>query len=446
MISIAPLGAGAVTITSFDPPAASMGTVLVLEGAGFLGTTRVTFLPVADGRMVEAVFTVASDSQLQVTVPAILPRGRDGRIVITVFTADSAAVTVPCAGLAEVTSTTSDGRGGDMFLVRDGGVLTTGGGGNLYLVESGGIVLANGGGGTVFFVEDGGTVRSGGGINYLQSGASLQAGASICLQGFCFPAPSCDGRVIFGVGATIAPPCTANTTALLDLSFSARPAGCGPGSGLFTLLRPPLPVCGDGVIGFQEECDDANTSGGDGCSPTCLFEHCGNGLLDIGEACDDGNGRSGDGCDRCGVEPSPDADADQVPDFADNCVAVPNGPLEVGVPGVGFQTDTDHDGVGDACAPQTDNPAAAPDVVRDVDGDGEMDATDGCPHTPANTGVDAGGCALAEFCARVDAKGRRGAVQCRRADWRNDEPLGRPKDCTVARGSRGGAARRCAPR
>jgi len=48
--------------------------------------------------------------------------------------------------------------------------------------------------------------------------------------------------------------------------------------------------CGDGKLNAlavpAEQCDDANTFGGDGCSATCRFEHCGNGVVDVGEDCD----------------------------------------------------------------------------------------------------------------------------------------------------------------
>lgn len=38
-------------------------------------------------------------------------------------------------------------------------------------------------------------------------------------------------------------------------------------------LRPQL-LCGNGIVDAQEECDDGNTMGGDGCSATCLHENC----------------------------------------------------------------------------------------------------------------------------------------------------------------------------
>lgn len=71
-------------------------------------------------------------------------------------------------------------------------------------------------------------------------------------------------------------------------------------------------VCGDGIRGPTEVCDDGNTADGDGCSADCqviedgylCFEPgefcvkivCGNGKLEPGEACDDGNTEGGDGC------------------------------------------------------------------------------------------------------------------------------------------------------
>ncbi|MFT3697631.1 MAG: DUF4215 domain-containing protein [Kofleriaceae bacterium] len=66
-------------------------------------------------------------------------------------------------------------------------------------------------------------------------------------------------------------------------------------------------TCGDGVVDVAtEQCDDGNTTNGDGCSSTCKIEvvnKCGNGALDSGEVCDDGNTASNDGCSAtCMVE------------------------------------------------------------------------------------------------------------------------------------------------
>ena len=62
-------------------------------------------------------------------------------------------------------------------------------------------------------------------------------------------------------------------------------------------------TCGNGIVEGGEECDDGNNVGGDGCSATCTIQTCGNGVVDGGESCDDGNTDNGDGCDdSCQVE------------------------------------------------------------------------------------------------------------------------------------------------
>lgn len=83
----------------------------------------------------------------------------------------------------------------------------------------------------------------------------------------------------------------------------------------------PADVCGDGVVGKSEECDDGNAKPGDGCSGVCSTDPgydclaagkpctvsttqvCGNGTKDMLEACDDGNAQNGDGCSStCSIE------------------------------------------------------------------------------------------------------------------------------------------------
>src|SRR6185312_13958997 len=70
-------------------------------------------------------------------------------------------------------------------------------------------------------------------------------------------------------------------------------------------------VCGDGTVNTGEQCDDGNTSNGDGCSSTCQKEStpstCGDGNVDVAtETCDDGNTVSGDGCSAtCQIETPP---------------------------------------------------------------------------------------------------------------------------------------------
>jgi len=76
------------------------------------------------------------------------------------------------------------------------------------------------------------------------------------------------------------------------------------------------PTCGNGTKETGENCDDGDVDAGDGCSPTCTVEDgftctdaspsvctstgggatCGNHTVESGEQCDDGNTTAGDGC------------------------------------------------------------------------------------------------------------------------------------------------------
>lgn len=94
-------------------------------------------------------------------------------------------------------------------------------------------------------------------------------------------------------------------------------------------------ICGDGVITASEECDDMNTADGDGCDMNCAVEQdyictgepsmcvpdvCGDGTLSPNETCDDGNTADGDGCDmECNVEFGWECD-----DTGANCAMVPS--------------------------------------------------------------------------------------------------------------------------
>ncbi len=78
-------------------------------------------------------------------------------------------------------------------------------------------------------------------------------------------------------------------------------------------------ICGDGILTSPEVCDDGNTVGGDGCSADCsavepgwscrvpgkkCVPDCGDGKVELGKQCDDGNTNSGDGCSStCLIEP-----------------------------------------------------------------------------------------------------------------------------------------------
>jgi cysteine-rich repeat protein len=69
---------------------------------------------------------------------------------------------------------------------------------------------------------------------------------------------------------------------------------------------PNTAICGDGVVEGGEACEDGNTQGCDGCSPTCRVEACGNGAIDCEEQCDAGvpNPPPATGCtSRCTAAP-----------------------------------------------------------------------------------------------------------------------------------------------
>ena len=120
---------------------------------------------------------------------------------------------------------------------------------------------------------------------------------------------------------------TAGLRSQVELSLAAGEtvviyvSGFGTACGDFGLDVAVVPdavdVCGDGVVGASEGCDDSNTSAGDGCSATCTVEAgwscppagggcdeiCGDGLLVGAEECDDGGTSDGDGCSStCTVE------------------------------------------------------------------------------------------------------------------------------------------------
>jgi len=69
--------------------------------------------------------------------------------------------------------------------------------------------------------------------------------------------------------------------------------------------------CGNDVEESDEQCDDGNTTSGDGCSRTCQLEWengavCGNGTVETGEQCDDGNLDDGDTCTSICQDTAPD--------------------------------------------------------------------------------------------------------------------------------------------
>lgn len=69
----------------------------------------------------------------------------------------------------------------------------------------------------------------------------------------------------------------------------------------------PVPVCGDGIVVGNQQCDDSVNDGGyNECYPGCVLgERCGDGIIQstAGETCDDNNDDNGDGCSAtCRIE------------------------------------------------------------------------------------------------------------------------------------------------
>jgi len=92
-----------------------------------------------------------------------------------------------------------------------------------------------------------------------------------------------------------------------------------------------------------------------------------------------------------------DADCDTVLTGADNCPNVPNGPAQAGIPGVGNQTNTDGDALGNACDLDDDNdslgltrsdgcnPAPGQPTFRDcIEAFVGTDPLDACANTSAS--------------------------------------------------------------
>jgi cysteine-rich repeat protein len=79
---------------------------------------------------------------------------------------------------------------------------------------------------------------------------------------------------------------------------------CAQGSAC-TSTPIDAPVCGDGQIAGEEECDDGNPNDHDACTNRCQFAVCGDGILQTGtEACDDGNAVETDNCLQTCLLPS----------------------------------------------------------------------------------------------------------------------------------------------
>ncbi len=183
-------------------------------------------------------------------------------------------------------------------------------------------------------------------------------------------------------------------------------------------------VCGDGVRGITEACDDSNRDPLDGCSDTCTIEDgfrcpdiagacraivCGDSRVEAPERCDDGNHDALDGCSAtCQVE---DGWACAIPGVACQAAACGDGIV------AGFEQCDDGMAVSPGCSAEcrleagylcaTPGSACVPTVCGDgtAEGteqcdDGNVRAYDGCDPSCHNEPSCAGG-----VCAAVCGDG-----------------------------------------
>jgi cysteine-rich repeat protein len=127
-------------------------------------------------------------------------------------------------------------------------------------------------------------------------------------QTFTAPDGTVGGPYILARGETLSPILCGN--GILETGEECDDGNTTNGDGCSAQCKIEAAACGNGVLEAGEQCDDGNTTSGDGCSATCQTEFCGDGIVQpgLGEECDDGaNGNNGDGCtDSCLINFNPD--------------------------------------------------------------------------------------------------------------------------------------------
>jgi len=126
-----------------------------------------------------------------------------------------------------------------------------------------------------------------------------------------FPSSRTDNANHYKLGAASDCIDVGTTASAVTTDYFGTSRSEGPGYDIGFYEKVHTPVCGDGYLAGSEECDDGNTTAGDGCNATCQEETptavCGNSTVEAGEQCDDGNTTNGDGCDSSCQDETPGA-------------------------------------------------------------------------------------------------------------------------------------------
>jgi cysteine-rich repeat protein len=85
-----------------------------------------------------------------------------------------------------------------------------------------------------------------------------------------------------------------------------------------------IPICGDGIVDQDEECDDGNFNNFDECRNDCTLQFCGDGILDPNEECDDGENNSDTEPDACRTDCTLPICGDGIVDTGEECDRDPN--------------------------------------------------------------------------------------------------------------------------
>ena len=139
------------------------------------------------------------------------------------------------------------------------------------------------------------------------------ADGEVCSNGACMSLQTCGNDQI--EGNEVCDGTDLGGEDCVSQGFLAGTLTCNPNCMAFDTSNCVDAICGDGIVGPGEECDDGNFSDGDGCSSNCTVEPgwqcvgepsacspvCGDGLIVGGEACD-GDNLNGETCESLGAQ------------------------------------------------------------------------------------------------------------------------------------------------